>query len=58
MWKSMKIALAYTAVTTERDLDILSFHQKVESNVKELSEQKQQQPIPKAKIHKRSDFGL
>lgn len=50
------IALAYTAAT-EKDLDILTFRQKVESNLKELSDKKQQ-PMPKANIRKRSDFGL
>ena len=51
------IALAYTAAT-EKDLDILAFRQKVEDNLQELKNGKKQQPLPKAEIHKRSDFGL
>lgn len=49
------ITLAYTAAT-EKDLDILAFRQKVESNLKELSAKKNQQPLPKAVIRKSSDF--
>lgn len=51
------VALAYTAAT-EKDLDILAFHQKVEDNLKELKNGKKQQLLPKAEIHKRSDLGL
>lgn len=49
--KNFFIALAYTAAN-EKDLDILDFSQKVEENLKLLSENKRQQPLPKASIHK------
>lgn len=55
--KNFFIALAYTAAT-EKDLDILAFRQKVEDNYKDLVDKRQRQPMPKADIHKRSDFGL
>lgn len=49
--KNYFVALAFTAAT-EKDLDILDFSQKVEENLKLLSEKKKQQPLPKAKILK------
>ncbi len=49
--KNFFIALAFTAAT-EKDLDILDFSQKVEENLKLLSEKKKQQSLPKARILK------
>lgn len=49
--KKFFVALAYTAAT-EKDLDILDFSQKVEENLKILSEKKSQQSLPKARILK------
>lgn len=55
--KNFFIALAYTTAT-EKNLDILAFSQKVDENLKHLSEDKNKQPLPKAKILNRSDLGI
>ena len=55
--KNFFIALAYTA-STEKNLDIITFSQKVTENLEKLSAEQQKQPLPKAKFPKRSELGI
>lgn len=55
--KNFFISLAYTA-STENNLDIIAFSQKVCENQEKLSKEQGKQPLPKAKILNRSDLGF
>lgn len=55
--KNFFIALAYTA-STENNLDIITFSQKVYENQEKLSKEQGKQPLPKAKILNGSELGF
>lgn len=55
--KNFFIALAYTA-STENNLDIIAFSQKVNENQEKLSKEQGKQPLPKAKILNKSELGF
>lgn len=55
--KNFFIALAYTAIH-EKELDIIAFNQKVDENLKIISNEQRKQPFPKAKLLNRSDLGI
>lgn len=55
--KNFFISLAYTA-STENNLDIIAFSQKVNENQEKLSKEQGKQPLPKAKILNSSELGF